>query len=249
MSETKRLFVVSDIHGHGTLLKKELEAAGFDPHNPNHLFVCCGDLFDRGRENRMVYELVTGLKHKVLVKGNHDERLRQILTQKSADVYDLYNGIEMTLVEFFGAGSVGEYGELRLPEGDEMADKLCSLVDRMVDYFETEHYVFVHGWLPVVRDGSSTKLAEDWRHAGAEAWRNSRFLEWMSCYKTEARLPDKTIICGHRPTRLAAMVDSTRAPANADPYYAEGMIAIDGGTIRSGQVNLLVLEDTLLGDN
>lgn len=237
----QRLFVVSDIHGHYTQLKEALDAAGFDEKNGAHLLICCGDLFDRGRENRRVYDYVRGLEHKVLVRGNHDQRLREILTQKRADVYDLYNGAEVTLEEFFGPGCVNEYGDLRLPKHGKMAGKLCRLIDGMADYFETKHYVFVHGWIPTL-PGKKEALA-DWRNADAVAWRSSRHLEWMSLYGSPAMLPDKTIVCGHRPTRLGCQVDPKRSPTDTGIFYGQGMIAIDAGTIRSGHVNVLVLEE------
>ena len=50
----KKIFVVSDIHGHCTLLQKALERAGFDDANEDHLLICCGDYFDRGTENAEV---------------------------------------------------------------------------------------------------------------------------------------------------------------------------------------------------
>ena len=50
----KKLFVVSDIHGHYTELKAALDRAGFDRNDPAHLLICCGDYFDRGSENAQV---------------------------------------------------------------------------------------------------------------------------------------------------------------------------------------------------
>ena len=47
--ETKKIFAVSDIHGFYTQLREALDKAGFDSENENHLFVCCGDCFDKQR--------------------------------------------------------------------------------------------------------------------------------------------------------------------------------------------------------
>ena len=127
MDKTVRLFVVSDIHGHYTQLIKALEEAGFDKRDPRHLFVCCGDLFDRGRENRKVYDFVRTLERKVLVRGNHDERLADILEHRCVRLNDLYNGIESTLVEFFGDDVIGPYGELNLPKHGKMAGTVGGL--------------------------------------------------------------------------------------------------------------------------
>lgn len=244
----KKLFVVSDLHGHCTLLKKELDDAGFDENNEDHLFVCCGDLFDRGKENRMVYDFVRKLKNKVLICGNHDQRLSEVLKEKRADIYDIYNGMETTLVEFFGPESVGEYGDIKLPKYCRMAGNLRKLVSGMANYFETENYVFVHGWLPTEPSVTPPQLLSDWRNADEKAWKSARFSEWMSLYRTPAMLKGKTIVCGHRPTRLAERVDTSRSPLDSSIFYGDGLIAIDAGTIRSGRVNLLVLEDEV-GEN
>ena len=69
------LFVVSDIHGHYTLLKESLDMAGFNSEDPDHLLVCCGDYFDRGSENVQVLKFLERLKNKVLLRGNHEDML------------------------------------------------------------------------------------------------------------------------------------------------------------------------------
>ena len=246
MEKNKTLFVVSDIHGHYSLMKKALDDAGFEENNEDHIFICCGDLFDRGHENRRVYDFVRRLEHKVLIRGNHDDSLVEILTDKKANIYDLYNGMDITLEEFFGADSIGSYGELTLPKYGKMAGKLCSLIDGMVDYYETEHYVFVHGWIPTDPYEKPPRLVKDWRNADRRAWHSARFSEWIALYGTSAMLPRKTIVCGHRPTRLGYRVDESRAPTDSSIFFGEGMIAIDAGTVRSGRVNILVLNDRCL---
>lgn len=59
----KKIFAVSDIHGHYHILKEALDRAGFDDSNDNHLLVCCGDYFDRGDEN---VEVLIILKHSII---------------------------------------------------------------------------------------------------------------------------------------------------------------------------------------
>ena len=51
----KKYFVVSDVHGFYDEMKKALDNAGFDIANPDHIFVSCGDLLDRGRQPRGQY--------------------------------------------------------------------------------------------------------------------------------------------------------------------------------------------------
>lgn len=241
----KRLFVVSDIHGHYTQLKQALDAAGFDADDPQHLFVCCGDLFDRGSENRKVYDYICGLDRKVLIRGNHDERLAKLLMEQRLDSYDYRNGGYYTLQEFFGPGAVDAAGNLCLLGRQGLANHLLRMLDSMCDYFETEHYVFTHGWLPLLPDSYESRIRPDWRDADQAAWHSARYLEWQMLYNMPSRLPDKTIVCGHRHTTFAHFFDPKRAPRDAGIFYGRGMIAIDAGTVLSGQVNVLVLDESV----
>ena len=241
----KRLFVVSDIHGHYMLMKKALDDAGFDENNDNHVFVSCGDLFDRGVENRKVYDFIRRLKRKVLICGNHDERLLTIMSEKRVQVSDLYNGTDITVEEFFGTDSIGAYGAISFPAYGKMTGNLRRFISSMFDYYETEHYVFVHGWIPIEIEGKTPLILENWRKADAEAWHHARFLEWQQLYGTSAMLAEKTIVCGHRPTRLGHMFDPLREPDDSTIFFGDGMIAIDAGTVRSGRVNVLVLDEEM----
>ncbi|MBR2024370.1 MAG: metallophosphoesterase, partial [Clostridia bacterium] len=90
-----KLFVASDIHGHYTELMEALNKAGFDKDNPSHYFVSCGDLFDRGTENPLVYDFVKGLKHKFLIKGNHEELLYKALERGYINRVDAMNGTDI----------------------------------------------------------------------------------------------------------------------------------------------------------
>ena len=61
----KKIFVVSDIHGHCTELKNALEKAGFISGDETHLLIACGDYFDRGSESRLVLEYLNGKSFQV----------------------------------------------------------------------------------------------------------------------------------------------------------------------------------------
>ena len=242
----KKLFVVSDIHGHYTILKEALRNAGFDENNEDHLLICCGDLFDRGDENREVYEYIRKIKHKVLIKGNHDERIYTILSNGRAEYFELRSGTEETMEEFFGQGFMDHCGWLLLSaEGKQFSQELQEFIDTMVDFFETEHYVFTHGWLPLNRDSSTPRIAEEWRTANNTAWYKARITDWLTAYAAGALLADKTIICGHMPTLFAPRLDLSRDPKDGSVFYGDRMIAIDAGTYTSKQINVLVLEETI----
>ena len=59
----KKLFVVSDVHSFYTQLIKVLNEKGFDKNNPEHWFVSCGDLLDRGPESQQCYGQSGGETH------------------------------------------------------------------------------------------------------------------------------------------------------------------------------------------
>ena len=65
----KKYFVVTDVHSYFTLMKDALEQAGYDKANPNHIFVSCGDLLDRGDESAAILTFVNSIpkSRKILI--------------------------------------------------------------------------------------------------------------------------------------------------------------------------------------
>jgi len=240
----KKIFAVSDIHGHSSLLKKALEDAGFQKNDPYHLLVVCGDCFDRGRENYAVYEFLSSVKNKVLIRGNHEDLLMQALSDGYIDESDVGNGTDITVSEFFGEGSIDKYGCIRKKRN--IYSKLKAFTDLFLDYFETENYVFVHGWVPTSTYVEKERWLDSWRRAPLFMWEESRFVGWHNAYRHGFTLPDKTIVCGHRTASLGYVFDSSRQKDDSSPFYGKGVIAIDACTAASGQVNVLVVEDEIL---
>ena len=238
----KKLFAVSDVHGHYTELMRALKEAGFDENDPKHLFVSCGDLFDRGRENLRVYDFVRGLRHKILLKGNHENLLAEALARGSISETDRGNDTHLTIKEFLGEDAVDEKGFFDRAAHAEKIREITDFIDAMQEYLEADGYVLTHGWLPVVFEGRYPQVDPDWRHASDEAWRFAHELEWQQFYSVGATLEGKTIVCGHRPSRMGHLFDDSREPDCSYPFYGKGMIAIDAGTVRSGRVNAVVLK-------
>jgi ASC-1-like (ASCH) protein len=218
-----------------------LQESGFDPKNPEHLLIVCGDCFDRGRQNRAVLEYLRCIPNKVLIRGNHEDMLMQAMERGSIGTLEVANGTIHTIQEFFGAESIGVNGKLYLKS--EIQTELSDFIGEMVDYFETEHYVFTHGWVPLDIQWGEMKLRRDWRTASVTAWEQARFIGWNKVYQQRLTLSDKTVVCGHRGAHYGHSFDSTRAPRCHDPFYGKGLIAIDALTVASNQVNILVLEE------
>lgn len=241
--QSRKIFAVSDVHGHYTQMKTALDEAGFIPGCPEHLLVYCGDITDRGPENRKTVDYLDRLENKVLIRGNHEDMLLGILETGRFPEYGYLNGTDVTIGEFFGKYAIDGKNEVDFSGNNRLADRYCRLIAEMRDYYETERYVFVHGWLPADIGG---KIRPDWRKAPEAAWQEARKTRWTDVYERGDRIDGKTIVCGHMPTFFAAWLDPDRPARSSDIFAGKGMIAIDAGTYSSGKVNVLVLEDFLL---
>lgn len=237
----KILFIVSDVHGHYKELMDALDRAGFREKDESHVFVSCGDLFDRGRENRSVYDFVKGLKHKILIKGNHEDMLAETLRRGYITEREIWNGTDITVSEMLGEGAIDAKGTFDTVRFAAEIKELIDFTEQMADYYETGEYVLTHGWLPIVFKERYPRVDLRWRSASKEAWEEARCLEWQQLYNVGAVLEGKTIVCGHRPARLGSMFDCLREPDCSEPFYGKGMTAIDAGTVRSGRINVLVV--------
>ncbi len=239
----KKFFVLSDVHGYYSETVKAIRKSGFDPDNDSHVLVFCGDMFDRGHHNRNVLRYLDKIKNKIMIRGNHEDMLVRIIETEKLQPHHVYNGTFVTVTEFFGRNSVSYNGNVDLTWKRRKAKKLCAFIDGMSDYYETENYVFTHGWLPQDENG---KILPDWRNSSPEMWQSARWTHWNEVYKISDRPDGKTVVCGHVPCQNAAGIDPARSADDCSPYFADGLIAVDAGTAASHQVNVLVLEDETL---
>ena len=230
-----KLFVSSDPHGFYSLWRAALDGAGFDPENPGHIPLLLGDLFDRGSENLAMLEAAETLPRLRLVRGNHEDNLAALLRRGALLKEDYANGTDVTIAEFFGDAGFSDQSPMKT--------RLLRLLSSMPDYLETEHYVFVHGWLPLRFREDGPYIPEDWRCASEEEWNTAHTLEWQQTYPAGLTLPDKTIVCGHRPASLCHYLVPGRYHDDHFPFSAPGILALDGDTAKSGVVNVAVLEE------
>lgn len=238
-----KLFVTADVHGHYTELMKALNEAGFDKDNPSHYFVSCGDLFDRGTENIEMYQFVKGLRRKFLIKGNHEEDLYNALQRGYLKGNEVHNGTDITVLQLLGIDAIKSGNIINTEKYKDKIYEICSLIDYMRDYYEAGKYIFVHGWLPVsMDDNKNFYIKENWRRATNEEYHDSRWCDWSEAYDKRLTVKDKIIVCGHRPARRGSYYDSTRQPDQDDPFYGDGVIALDPYVVESGKINVIVLE-------
>jgi serine/threonine protein phosphatase 1 len=253
-----KIFTVSDIHSFYTEFKKALDEKGFEANNSEHLLVICGDLFDRGAETVELVEYINSLTNVVLVRGNHEDLMEKMWTRGYAASYDSSNGTLRTFnsILYDNPDAMGNKDKFEI-----VREVLEPIFNRMVDYFETKNYVFVHGWIPMKYDtnkkfaeyGEPTLFDENWREGD---WTSARWFNGIRKARNGIIVPGKTTICGHWHCSYGHMMESLKTDswitefeddAIWEPYYAEGIIAIDRCTAYTGEVNVIVLEDELLG--
>ena len=208
------------------------------------------------------------------IMANTGMRVGEITGLRWCDV-DMENGIisvNHTLVYYNHRDEKGCYFSINTPKTNDTALQLTGfdpvmasirhydfadaakdtpfykeIIPAMLDYFETEHYVFTHGWIPSIpnRDKSYSYISS-WREADREQWNQARWFNGMDAAQTADE--NKTIVCGHWHTSYGHSKyehKGTEFGEDADfsPYYGPGIIAIDACTAFSGKVNCLVIED------
>lgn len=231
-----KFFVTSDIHGFFDEFKKALDEAGFDKNDENHWVVVCGDYFDRGNQPTSVMNYLKKLPRKTLIRGNHEQLLEELCRRGFPYRHDFSNGTYST----------GCCLGLLADDGyNKVLKKVKPFFKKMVNYFETKNYIFVHSWIP----HTAYKYIEDWRNANDVEW---DYAMWGNPYDMieKGLLPNKTIVFGHWhcSTGWAKSKEYTEFGKDAkfDPYYGDGFISIDACTAYSGKCNVIVLEDDFL---
>lgn len=244
-----KYFVVTDVHGFYSEMREALDKAGFNPANPRHIFVSCGDLLDRGSMPMECLQYVLSLPHKILIRGNHEDLMEQAVTSGYFDTVDISNGTYGTVIALTGEA---------FPPTNLGAMRTHPLYNRYInetiDFYETKRYIFVHGWIPVNRKMNGEIYKPDWRDADKPRWDNARWLNGMDMWNKGVREPDKTIVCGHwhcnwgnaylhNDGKEWPQPGESDAIVNFNPFVDKGIIALDGCTAYSGKVNCIVLED------
>ena len=99
-----KYFVFADVHGFYSILKNELDNAGFDVNNEDHMLISIGDNFDRGPENYEMFLFLKEMKEKnkiILIKGNHEDLFMDMLRKGYPQSHDYTNRTYDTLLQFY----------------------------------------------------------------------------------------------------------------------------------------------------
>ena len=260
-----KYFVISDVHGFYDEMRKALTDAGYSLRNRNHCLIVCGDVFDRGSQSLQVYDF---LAHKVpqdrllLVKGNHESLLKDLIGKEWYDNYDVSNGTLATITQFAGVDEfecIYNFWSVRNAAAKSEA-YAWTRSDKWSYYATVGDYIFVHSWVPTTSDDGYPKedpfrpgmylCRPDWKEASGYEWEEALWSEPIEKLRSGLVPPGKIIVCGHWHasafhSAFERQVDEFGPEADFSIFRGPTCIAIDACTAYTRKVNVLVLD---LGD-
>lgn len=244
------LFISSDIHSYFDEWQSALREAGYDKNNKNHCLVVLGDLLDRGPKPIECLDFVNSISesNKILIRGNHEDLLEDALSRNVFLSHDYHNGTAQTIRIL-----ANEYDNNKLACEKVVRDeRLNKYLNSLVDYYETDKHIFVHGWIPTDKHVAYNIYDPDWRTGD---WKTARWKNGMDAWRDRVIEPGKTIWCGHWHTSWGhCWIDGKCEEWEDDldffdeeerefkhpiytPFMKKGIVAMDACTAVSGIVN------------
>ena len=168
------IYTIGDIHGCLDPLRRLMDQIHLSETDE---VVFMGDYVDRGPDSKGVIDYLLTLQGRyTFLMGNHERMFLDFLQGKERFLF-LYNGGEATLESYGGVGNIP-------------ASHLAFL-NRLVLYYETDDYLFVHGGIRPgipIQDQKPNDLL----------WIREEFYAYPGRYA-------KTVVFGHTPLREVLM--------------------------------------------
>ena len=265
-----RYYITSDVHGFYSELKTALDKSGFFTDTEPHKLIVCGDLMDRGKEAVEVQEFMMELLERdelIFVKGNHEWLLQDMIEHfddYKEDIgwgysHHISNGTWDTAKQLAGMTEFEAFARTEeFLYKVKSSDFYSKLIPASVNYFETENYVFVHSWIPVIcKDKYPSYYVKkrkfeydsDWRYASQGKWNDAMWVNPFDMAEKGLNQTGKTLVAGHWHCSAgwakAEGCNEFGKGAKFEPFYGNGFISIDACTAYSKKVNVLVINDNL----
>ena len=247
-----RYYVTADVHGFYTEMQQALETAGYYTDPEPHKLIILGDFFDRGREAKEMQQFLLDQMEQesvILIRGNHEDLFQDLVTVDEGLPYShhISNGTFDTALQLTGFTPFkAQLFTTNFITTAQETPYYQQIIPATIDYYETDNYLFVHGWVPCHREPDGYSPNPDWRNAEPQAWREARWCNGIEAVRTCRT--EKTVLCGHWHCSYGHAKYEHRgsdygADADFSPYYAPGIIALDACTALSRIVNVVVIED------
>lgn len=196
-----KYYVAADIHGFYSIFREALEQAGYFSDKGECRLVILGDLFDRGNEAKELQEFIleqmeTGKL--ILMRGNHEDLFQELVTEDRGLPYDhhIHNGTYDTALQLTGfTRDVAQSQNFAFSLAARQTPYYSKIIPSMRDCHETEHYIFVHGWIPCIADRhTGYAYYPEWRDVDPFEWKRAHWFNGMDAVQTCRE--EKTIVCG-----------------------------------------------------
>ncbi|WP_461182224.1 metallophosphoesterase [Virgibacillus kimchii] len=233
LDKTKRIIVISDIHGSLKLFRRLLEKVNYT--KDDYLFIN-GDLCEKGKNSLETVEFVQKLTEqsaKVFVtKGNCDVLFRHVFNGNEGIIPYMKKREHSILNEMLQnqEKSVDDFSSL-----EEIAahyrthyHKEIQWLESLPIAFETDEHIIIHAGI---------EHRKDWKQTGEMS-----ALQMQAFYE-KGHQADKTVIVGHWPVvNYRSNIISSHNPLIDKE---KRMIALDGGNQikKEGQLNALIIEN------
>ena len=275
-----KYFVVSDIHSFYDEFLDALEEAGFDKDDENHTLVVLGDLFDRGPKPYEVYlylNLAVNPKRLILVRGNHEKLLLDLLDKKYPESHDFGNRTadtvrklahladpEASVMWYCDEGldylSVGyEFGSKVFQEDAATVKRLPVYSwlksKKWKNYVEIGPYILTHAFIPSAWNEYRASLGYDknWRKARQTRWDEAAWSDPVYLYLRGRFEPEeqkgKTLVVGHWHTSDFFERLSGAKISAGEIYRSKGIIGVDGGVTLAADGTLCHRQNVLVLDS
>lgn len=247
-----KYYVTADPHGFFSNLKLALSNAGYFEDSEPHKLVVLGDLMDRGKEAKEMETFILKLLESdqvLLIRGNHEDLFEDMVTVDGGRALSHHvsnrtfdTALQLTNMTPYSA----KKNRAQFAPAARRTSYYQTIIPAMKNYYETSHYIFVHGWIPCQKRLEGYLYSENWREADDDAWRRARWINGMDAAQTCDE--KKTILCGHWHCSYGHAAYEKKGSefghdADFSPYYGPGVIALDACTAYSGQINVVVIED------
>lgn len=234
-----RYFITSDIHSYFKVLDKELKKQGFN--KDTDTLITLGDNFDRGEESWKMYRFLSKLPNIILVRGNHEDLLEELINRGYPLDHDFHNGTAQTIYDI--SKHYSRTKELSIYEAIEIFKDTSFYKwfknESWVNKVEFNNLVLTHATVP---------------NDDFPSWGKSR---WYNPYYN--RIKDKILICGHWFARkgrdyknndrtltieLKELLDTEEGRLEiAKPFIDKDLIMIDACTPLTQKCNVLIYDD------
>jgi serine/threonine protein phosphatase 1 len=230
-----KTFVIGDLHGRRTQLRRLLEMIPRDPQRDSVVLV--GDLVDRGTEIPGSVEEVIALRNEnpervVCLRGNHEQMLLDFVDEGSPLWLHAAVGSERTIEQYIGerprVRSERDLQDLRRKFKESLPPSHLDFFRSLPLFYEDDFALYVHAGL----DGARHPRETDAQHL---LW--SRSGEFFKNYT------GKPCVFGHTPTPLLPLRGRL---GHHGIYMCHSAIGIDTGYVDTSPLSCLQLPDLLL---